>query len=175
MKKMLNVRNIIIVILCITIICMGIGFIILSVELKNKKDEIKTYDIAITKVKKISSVKGSNIEPIGKINITSDGKILDMNFELNAIHDELTYIATIKNTGTMPAEIIDVLESPNYKEENFHKLIAPVSITISDIKGKILKAGESTDLKIFVYYKSSTAPVTKKNIPYKLGIISKSN
>ena len=40
MKNMLNIKNSIILVLCITIICMGIGFIVLSLELKSKQKEI---------------------------------------------------------------------------------------------------------------------------------------
>ena len=45
MKKLISIRNVIIVILCITIICLGIGFIVLSLELKKAKNDRKMVEI----------------------------------------------------------------------------------------------------------------------------------
>ncbi len=65
MKKMLSIRNSVIIILCITIICMSIGFIVISIDYtKNKKQDL-SYNVVFDKIKKLSSVKGSNIEPKG--------------------------------------------------------------------------------------------------------------
>lgn len=174
MKKMINIRNSIITILCITIICLGIGFIVLSSEYKKEKEDLDTFDVSFINVNKSSSIKGSEKEPFGKAEITTNNKEIDMNFNLNATHDELVYIATIKNKGTLEAEIVDIIESPNYSDENFKDLISPVTITISDIKGKKLKPNEEIELKIVVYYNPSLNEVIKKDISYKIGIIAKS-
>ena len=69
MKNILNIKNSIILVLCITIISMGIGFIVLSIELKSKQKEVNIFDIIYTDVEIISSIKGGKKEPIGKINI----------------------------------------------------------------------------------------------------------
>ena len=174
MKNMIHIRNSVIIVLCITIIFMGIGFIVLSVDLKNKKDEVHSFDVIFTSVNRASSVKGSNIEPTGKANIIENGKEIDMAFTMNAFHDELVYIAKIKNKGTLPAEIVDIIESPDYKEDSFNKLIFPVSITLSNIKGKIIAAGEEMDLKIVVYYNPSSNPSGMRTFQYKIGLITKS-
>ena len=102
------------------------------------------------------------------------GKKIDMDFVLNAVHDELTYLATIRNKGTMPAEIVDILESPDYSISSFQNMITPVSISLSDIRGKVIPAGETMNLKIVVYYPPSNLEVKKKTFHYSIGLITKS-
>ena len=63
MKKIINIKNSIISILAITIIFLGIGFMVLSLELKREKNEINKFDVSFTSIKKISSVKGGKISP----------------------------------------------------------------------------------------------------------------
>ena len=174
MKKMIDIRNGIIVILCITIICMCVGFVVLSMELKKEKDSTTIASIQFTDVKLSSSVKGSDKEPTGKIDIVKDGLSLDMLFTMNSINDELTYIATITNRGNVPIEIVDLLESPNYKDHSFKDLIAPVTISLSNIKGNVVPAGEDISLKIKVHYAAGKETSIKKTIPYKVGLLTKS-
>ena len=174
MKKMIYTRNSIIIILCITIICMSVGFVMLSMELKKVKESTLNDNIQFTNVKMSSSVKGSDKEPIGKVDIIKDGLALDMVFTMNSIHDELVYVATIKNHGNVPIEIVDVLESPNYNDHSFKDLISPVTISLSDIKGKIVPEGEEIDLKIKVYYAPGKDTSVKKSFPYKLGLLTRS-
>ncbi len=174
MKKLLNLRNSIITILCITIICLGIGFIVMSTELKHSKDLKEKFDVSFVSVNKTSSVKSTDEEPIGNAQIIEKNKEIKMNFLLNSTHDEVVYTAIIKNKGTMSAKIVDVIESPDYNDSLLKEIISPVTITITDIKGKVLKPNEEIELKIVVYYNPSQKEVTKKNITYKLGIIANS-
>ena len=138
MKNILNIKNSIILVLCITIISMGIGFIVLSIELKSKQKEVNIFDIIYTDVEIISSIKGGKKEPIGKINILSNGKVLDMSFSLNNPNDELVYLVTIKNAGNISGEVIDLIESPEYSTK-YLTSIKPVKITYTDVIGKILE------------------------------------
>ena len=171
MKKLINVRNSVIIILCITIICMAIGFIVISVDYTKKKKENLSYSVIFTKIKKLSSVKGSTIEPKGTVNINENKAEIDMNITMNSPHDELSYTATIENEGTVPIEIVDIIESPDYKLDSFKKLITPVTITLSDIEGKTIEPKESLDLKIVFYYNGT--PTGSKTFDYKLGLITK--
>ena len=102
MKKLINVRNNVIIILCITIICMAIGFIVISVDYTKKSKENLSYKVVFTKIKKLSSVKGSNVEPKGTVNISENQSEIEMKITMNSPHDELSYIATIENEGTVP-------------------------------------------------------------------------
>ncbi len=174
MKKMIRVRNSVIIALCIAIIVMCFGFIVLSVRYKKESEKTSSFDVTFSDVRKSSSVRGSDIEPYANIDITHNGLELDMNFVLNSSYDELSYIVKIKNNGSLPAEIVDIMESPNYLEDSYQKIISPVSITISDIIGKIIPAGEDIELKIVVYYNPSSTPIGKKEIPLKLGLLTQS-
>ena len=173
MKKLINIRNSVIIILCITVICMAIGFIVVSIELKKQKEVENSFNVVFTKIKKSSSVKGSTIEPIGEAKVNQNKHQLNMNFKLNAIHDELVYVATIKNIGTIPAEIIDVVETPNYQEEKFAKIISPVTIQLSEMENKVLQPDEETELKIIIYYNPSSEN-SKKEFDYSLSLLTKS-
>ena len=172
MKNMIHIRNSVIIILCITVIFLAVGFIILSVKLKNKTDEVYTLNTVFTDISKTSSVKGSDKEPKSKAEIITSGSEINMSFNMNAAHDEITYVAKIKNKGSLPCEIVDIMESPDYKLEEFKKNISPVTISLTDIKGKIIPPGEELDLKIVVYYNTSTSG--SKNFSYKIGLITKS-
>lgn len=171
MKKLLNVRNSVIIILCITIVFMTIGFIILSIEYTKNKKEL-SYNVVFTKIKKSSSVKGSNNDPKGEVKILDNNSEIDMNITMNAPHDELSYVATIENQSSVPIEIIDIMESPDYKQDKLKEIINPVTISLSDIKGKIIEPEETLDLKIVFYYNSTDSGI--KNFNYKIGLITKS-
>lgn len=174
MKKMIHIRNSVIIMLCVTIICMGFGFIVLSMRYKTEAEKTSTFNVSFSDVRKSSSVRGSDIEPYGNIDIINSGLELDMNFVLNSSYDELSYTATIRNSGTMPAEIVDIIASPNYLDDSYKKMISPVSVSLSDVKGKIIPAGDDIQLKIVVYYNPSSTPNSKKTIPLKLGLLTKS-
>ena len=172
MKKMINNKNIIIIILCITLIFMGVGFTYLSLKLKEKSNEKSSFDISFTKVQNNNSVKGGNISPTGTTTLTNQGKTLNMELKMNAPYDELAYTLTIKNKGTIPAEIIDIVESTNYSElSKQNPTLYPVTITYNDIIGTILEPKESINLKVTAIYNKTTNSGTKK-ISYKLNIIS---
>ncbi len=174
MKSIHTIRNSLIIILCCTVVCMGIGFIVLSMQLKKEKDKEETFRVVFSKVEKTSSVKGSNISPEGKAKVIHHGLGLDMEFQLNAFYDEITYVATIHNEGSIAAEIVGLTESPSYSEERFQKLISPVAITLSDVQGKIVPPGGDTTLKITVFYSPAGDTATSKTIPYKIGLLARS-
>lgn len=171
MKKLINVRNNVIIILCITIICMAIGFIVISVDYTKKSKKNLSYKVVFTKIKKLSSVKGSNVEPKGTVNISENQSEIEMKITMNSPHDELSYIATIENEGTVPIEIVNIIESPDYKLDSFKKLINPVTITLSDIEEKVIEPKELLDLKIVFYYNGTATG--SKTFDYKLGLITK--
>lgn len=172
MKKVINIRNYIIVILCITIICLGIGFIVLSVSFNNYKNTKSTYDVSFVEVSKLTSVSGGKNEPQGDIKVVDKAQELDMNFTLNNARDELVYNVTIRNNGTMPVEIVKLIESPPYTS-SMKNYILPLSINISDVSGKIMNPGDSLDVKIDVLYNYSTIKGTK-SFNYNLGILARS-
>ena len=166
--------NTIIIALCITIILMTVGFIILSISYKNKIDKVNSYNVVFTNIRKSSSIKGGSKEPTSEVKILDNLNEIDMKVTLNSNNDELSYIATIENKGTIPIEILDVLESPNYKLKEFKDLINPITISMTDIKGKTILPDETIDLKIVFYYNPSNIN-TPKTFNYKIGLITRSS
>ena len=77
MKKMINIRNSVIIILCITIIFMAIGFIVISVDYTKRNNEDFSYNVSFTDIKKSSSVKGSTTEPKGKVKISDNNSEIE--------------------------------------------------------------------------------------------------
>lgn len=171
MKKF-GVKNIIIVVLCLTIIFLCVGFALLSKELENVKNEKHEYDVSFVSVEKVNSVKGGTYEPVSEANIIKEGKELEFKFKLYVTHDEVTYNAVIQNNGTFKVKILDLLESPNLST-GLNKLITPVTITYTDLIDKELEPGEKQDLKIVVTYNPSTMISGLREFSYNLGLITK--
>ena len=174
MKKMINIRNSIIIMLCITIICMGIGFAVLSMKLTHENKKEPYFNVSFIKVKEEPSAKGGTISPIGTHSITNNGKELNMQFTLNVPNDELAYSIIVKNEGNIPAEIVNIKQTPDYNNDvNAINSIYPVTITTSDIVGKVLEPGEEETIKLIVQYNSS--PIKKiKKFNYQLTLITSS-
>lgn len=172
MKKLLNIRKFIIIILSVTIVLMGIGFIVISNKYYNLNNKENSFNVEFINSKKVNSIKGGSTEPTGKISISSSGKILDMKLKLYSKYDELNYEVTVKNTGTIDAEIVDIMMSPDFIKD-YKNTIKPVEITMNDISGKILEAGEETTIKISAKQNDSSSNIS--NIKFKLGIVASSN
>ena len=174
MLSKINIRNNIIVILCLTIIVLCIGFSFLSVKLKKEKDTEFAFQVYFENIEKSSSVKGSSTEPFGKAEIINQKLGIIYSFSLSAIHDEITYLATIKNNSDISCEIVDVVLSPDYINSDFKKQIAPVEITTSDLKGKIIPPKEELEYKVTVYYMPSSLPLSTKSFSFQANILAKS-
>ncbi|MBR1936691.1 MAG: hypothetical protein IJ842_03245 [Bacilli bacterium] len=156
-----------------TIIVLAIGFILVSLkvgELSNKKI---VHRVVFSDVSLASAVKGSSIDPVHNYSISEDKTEVSFNYGVNYTHDEIVYNAVIKNDGNVDCEIVKLVESPDYSMDYFNRFISPVTIKVTDVKGKVLKPGEEIPLKITVYYNPSTQEVSAKNFPYKISLITK--
>lgn len=172
MKK-INIRNLIITLLCITVIFLAVGYSILAVQLDNYKNKHDTFNVVFTNIKEDTIVKGGIEEPKGKTSINNDGHTIDMDFTISNPKDEISYIVNIKNNGTLKAKIIDIISSPDYMNDKIAiNSIQPVTITKTDISGKILEPKEEATFKVVVIYNNNTVGI--KNIPYKLSLITTS-
>ena len=176
LKKRDKIKNIIIVILCVTVIAMGIGYMVLSMKLDHYRKEEETFDVRFTSVKLLSSLKGGEKDPSGKLEIQDTGKILTMEFQLYEEHDEVDYEVTIKNEGSVEASVVNIISSPDFRSVETIQRIAPLTISISDISGKILEPGEETTIKISAIYNPSLDKADLEDGPLtgKLGIIAES-
>lgn len=174
MKKNINIRNIIIVMLCITIIFMGIGFAFLASKLEEANNTQDSFDVIITKVEAQTSIKGGNVDPTATKELTDDGKSVKFNFNLHSPKDELAYEITIKNTGNIPAKIIRLISSPDYINNSKLKVsIEPVVITHTDLANKTLNPEETITVKLLASY-SMTNNVKPVNVPYQITVLATS-
>ncbi len=174
MNNLVKTRNLIIVILCLTIVCMGIGFSFISMKLEKQSAEEPKYSVEITKVLKKTAIQGGLKEPTVSSSITNANQTINLEFNLSSPRDEITYIVIIKNTGNIKAEIINLIESPDYiGDYQEAQKIYPIKISHSDINGKILAPGEMIELKITASYDAIAQSVEVK-VPYQISVISKS-
>jgi len=174
MKKTVNIRNLIIIMLCITIICMGIGFAYLSVILENKNKEKPIFDVSITRVIEETPIKGGLVAPVGIREIKNDKKTVNFNFIMYTPQDELAYTITIKNTGTLSAKIEDIITYPNYLEDEKQKAtIYPITITHNDLDGKILEPEDELEIKLVASYNIGNN-VGQVTVPYQITVLATS-
>lgn len=173
MKK-ISIRNLIIALLCITIIFLAAGFCFISAKLDALKNKEEVFNVIFTKVEEETSVKGGTVEPNCEYSVNDDGHKLNMEFNMFNPIDELAYSITIENKGTMKAKIIDIISSPDYETDlTSLNSIKPVKITTTDISGKVLDPNEETTLKVVATYGQSSSKRNLK-IPFKLSIVSSS-
>lgn len=175
MKKTVNIRNIIIVMLCITIIFMGVGFAYLSVILNEKNNEKPILDVSIVRVEEETPIKGGLVAPVGVRELKNDKKTINFNFLMYTPQDELSYKIVVRNTGTLPAKIEDILTYPNYLEdEKAKQSIYPITITHNDISDKILEPEEELEIKLVTLYTNTGQNIGQVSINYQMTILATS-
>lgn len=173
MKKLLVIKNNIIVILCLTILVLSIGFVLVSVKMERLNNTDDIFDVRFTKVRQITSIKGGIVEPESKLKISKNGKILNFSYNMNTEHDEIDYEVIVTNNGTIPAVIDEIIMSPDYTDTEVASSIKPLVVNVSDISGKLLDPGEEATIKFSVIYNSDVVS-GNKSIAGKIGIIAES-
>ena len=150
----------------------------LSMRLENYRNEQDVFNVQFKSVRLLSSIKGGEKDPVGKIEIDSTGKIIDLNFQLYNEHDEVDYEVTIKNEGTLEASIVSLFSTPDFYSKKVIQEISPIVISTSDMSGKILEPGEETTVKISaIYNPMENKPEKSKmqKLSGKIGIITESH
>ena len=172
MKKLKNIKTIIIVLLSITVIFMGIGFMFLSMKLDQETKKERKYDVVITNVKTLTSIQGGETPPTSTRKIINEEKTIKFDFVLNSPKDELAYNITLKNIGNLPAKIIKLISTTDYINNTIQKLdIEPVTITVTELENKILEPEEKIDIKVIVKRNVSNIE-TELHIPYELTVLA---
>lgn len=172
MKNKINIKNIIIIALSIATVMLGIGFMFLSVKLENKNNEKPTLKVEFTEIKAETPVKGGVVPPSEKKEIINEGMTAKFNFTLNTPQDELAYTIKIKNTGTVPAKIVNILSEPDYiSNEAIKNSISPAVVKLTPITKNKLKPGEEEIIKLIVSYGNGNE-IKQKNIPYQITILA---
>lgn len=174
MNNLVKTRNLIIIILCLTIVCMGIGFAFISMELEKGKAEAPIYSLEITKTSKSMPIQGGLKEPTSSASVTNMNQTINLEFNLSSPRDEIGYKVIIKNTGNIKAEIINLIEKPDYITDYQEAgKIYPVKISHNNIAGVTLSPGEEVALNITAKFDPTAKPIEVK-VPYQLSIITKS-
>ncbi|MBQ3307252.1 MAG: hypothetical protein IJG68_03550 [Bacilli bacterium] len=174
MNQFIRIKNIVMIMLCVAVIMMAAGYVVLSMQLDNLKQQKSSFAVSFINAKKISSIKGGTKEPIGELKIDKTGKVIGMNFVLYEVHDEIDYEITVKNSGTMSASIMDLLVTPDFTDNTIMKTYSPISMQVSSIGGRILEPGEETTVKLSVFYSNTESESTMKKISGKIGLLAES-
>ena len=74
MKKIVRNKNIIILLLCITIIVLSVGFALISMRLSERIKNDKIYEVEIVNIQEGTAIKGGTILPTAVSDITNNGK-----------------------------------------------------------------------------------------------------
>lgn len=163
-----------IIALCITIICLCFGFSYLSMELENLNGEKNNFNLSFVKVTPRTPVQGGTKTPTGTASISNSGKTVNLQFNLYSPYDELSYEITIKNEGSIPAEIINLVEVPDYINDSAKaNEIYPVQISHNDVVGKEINPGEEITLTVLAYY-NYKAQYNLIQVPYQISLLASS-
>ncbi len=174
MKKNIKTRNLIIIILCITIIILGFGFAFLAMQLNDKNSNGQEFSLEFLSVTLGTPVQGGKIAPTGTTTITNSNQTIKFQFNLYSPRDEVSYKAIIKNTGTIDAEIVNLVEVPDYlNSQTSAQTILPVKISHNNITGRVIAPGEEIELNVAAVFDYKSAPIEKK-VPYEVTLIAKS-
>ncbi len=174
MKKTANIRNLIIVMLCVTIIFLGIGFAYLALVLENDRKEKPILEVTITKIVEETPIKGGLVSPTGIKELKNSNKTLNFNFIMYTPQDELTYTITVENTGNQPAKIEDIVTYPDYLHDSkLRDNLYPITITHNDLKGKVLSPEDELELRIVVTYNQGKN-VGQVSVPYQMTVLASS-
>lgn len=163
----IKTKNTTIIVLCITVICMVVGFIFLTMEWGKVNRDNPVFSVDIISAKQLTPIQGGNISPSINTSITNSNQTVTLNFNLHNPNDEIGCNLTIKNTGTITAEIINLIEKKDYIEDY------PINIKYNNIIGKILEPGEEIELNILASFSQVGIP-QDINIKYELNLIAKS-
>ena len=165
--KFFRYRDLVIIILCFTIICLGMAFCVLSNDLSKYKKNGTKYNISITKI--VDNTINKNDISTSNYKIINNGKTVDFVFYNKFKKDELSFTIFIKNKGDIDGCIDTVIESLNYDKKD----IFPINIKYNNIDKKIIKKGEVVKLKVIVDYSKEISSSYLK-IPYKISILTSS-
>lgn len=172
LKKIIRNKNVIILLLCLTIIALSIGFALISMSLKERQKNDKIYEVEIVNIQEGTAIRGGVIQPTAQTDIINNGKTAKFTFNLSSPEDTLTYIVTVKNNGNLKAKIDGISESPDYiHDDNQANSIYPIILNHNDIKNQKLNPGEEIKLTITVQFANSGVSINK-TVPYEVSILT---
>ena len=113
-KKIKINKNILLYSLLVALILVS-SCLVLSLNRYNHiKEDSNTFKIEFVNVEKLNPIQAGNFSPTSTETITNNGLTLDMSFDLYTPNDEITYVATIKNTSKTKVKIVNIIRQPDY-------------------------------------------------------------
>ena len=164
-----------IIILCISVLIITLAFTIAIVKLAKVTKEKTDFKIEFISMNKLNPIQAGKYSPTSNATITNNGLSVDLSFDLYTPNDEITYLLKIKNVGKIKGKIINVISVPDYfNDENTKLTIAPATIEINNITGKVLEPNEEITLKITATYNHRNTRSQAINIPIQISILTES-
>lgn len=163
MREKIKLETTIILLLSITIVFVGIGFIYLSMKYNSVKKTKEKYEVNITKIIKGNVINGSNKHITTNSEITDNKKTAKFSLNLKNNKDSVSYIIVIKNTGSLSAQIDNIIERTNYSKDL-------VTIKYNDIVGEVIEPGDEIELELNVL--SPNKNILSKDFIYQITILT---
>ncbi|MBR3049229.1 MAG: hypothetical protein IKG58_01545 [Bacilli bacterium] len=163
MREKIKLETTIILLLSITIVFVGIGFIYLSMRYNSVKKTKEKYEVNITKIIKGNVINGSNKHITTNSEITDNKKTAKFSLNLKNNKDSVSYIIVIKNTGSLSAQIDNIIERTNYSKDL-------VTIKYNDIVGEVIEPGDEIELELNVL--SPNKNILSKDFIYQITILT---
>ncbi len=164
-----------IIILCISVLIITLAFTIAIVKLAKVTKEKTDYKIEFISMNKLNPIQAGKYSPTSNATITNNGLSVDLSFDLYTPNDEITYLLKIKNVGKIKGKIVNIISVPDYfNDENTKLTIAPATIEINNITGKVLEPNEEITLKITATYNYRNTRSQAINIPIQISILTES-
>lgn len=163
MREKIKLETTIILVLSITIVFIGIGFIYLSMKLNQAKETKEKYEVNITKIVKGNIINGSNKSIETDSEIIDNKKTAKFKLNLKNVKDSVSYTIVIKNTGTLSAQIDNIIE-----RNNFPKNL--VTIKYNDIVGEVIEPGDEIEMDLNVI--SPNKKILSKDFIYEITILT---
>lgn len=162
-NKKVRLESVIILILSITIIFVAIGIMYLSIKLDNCNKTKSRYEVKVVKVVKETVIGGSNNSVKTNYELADKNKTVKFSLNLSDAKDFVSYTVVIKNTGTLPAKIDNILEKTNYQSNL-------LNIKYNDIIGDIIEPGDEIELSISI--NSPQPEIYSKDLDYQITILT---
>ena len=143
-------------------------------QLEKNSSNIPIHDVSFTNINPRTPVQGGSKVPNATATITNFNQTINFKFHLYSPTDEISYRITIKNKGTIDAEIVSLIEYPDYlNDANVAKKIYPIEIKHNNIIGKVLAPGEETELNVAATFNYKELPRVATAL-YQITILTKS-
>lgn len=143
----------IIIVLCVISLCMGIGYSVLSKQLKieGTVNTGKNFDVQIVGIEKLNEVEGIGGTPVmisGKAVEVSEPTFTSNSASFNVrldVNSSITYLVKVQNKGTLSADIKN-LETVLTGNKDINVKI------LNDVENKILPYGKTVVLAVQISY-----------------------